>query len=167
MAVERRMQRFVDMVEPDVCRSGGITETFRIVQAPELFGIRYYPHFWTGGIGLAALLRLRASAEHHFYICEYDQSPNDLRNHLGSRPCDLQYGALRVPEGPALKIELDEKMLEKYSVSVEEPKLWNASVTGGLRDQGWLDDSSGKWRHSSPGDRGTANSSIAFAGEGM
>jgi D-galactarolactone cycloisomerase len=114
------VQRCIDIIQPDVCRSGGITETARIIQTAELFAIRYAPHFWTSGIGLAATLHLAASAGSNFYFCEYDQSANDLRKHLVSTPFDVKNGKLNVPEGSGLGIELDEKMLSKYAIAVEE-----------------------------------------------
>lgn len=109
------VKRCVDIVQADVCRSGGITECSRIAVVAKLFGVRYSPHFWTTGIGLAATLHLSAAAQDNFLICEYDQSPNPLREELVVPPPVFDKSALAVPQGAGLGVELDEKAFHKYS----------------------------------------------------
>lgn len=104
--------RCIDVLQPDVCRFGGITECQRAIVAARLFNTRYAPHFWTTGIGLAATLHLAAAAGDHFLLCELDQSLNPMRDQILEEPFVLKDGALRVPDGPGLGITLNHEWLD-------------------------------------------------------
>lgn len=114
------IKRAIDIIQPDVCRFGGLTESFRVSQLAAQFNIRFAPHFWTTGIGLAATLHLAAASEQHF-ICEYDQSPNPLRDNLTTTSFEVREGKVRVPAGPGLGVEINEEIFEQYCVS-DPPK---------------------------------------------
>lgn len=117
------MNRCVDILQPDVCRFGGISECVRAVHAARLFHTRYAPHFWTTGIGLAATLHLAAAAGSVFLVCEFDQSINPLRDHILEEPFVLSNGCLRVPDGPGLGITVNADWLDR-----EMPALNGAAV---------------------------------------
>jgi L-alanine-DL-glutamate epimerase-like enolase superfamily enzyme len=113
--------RAVGVIQPDVARSGGITETRRIATLAHCFHLAYAPHMgFSGAVCAAASLHL-AAAMPNFATFECMIFPNPLREQLAtSRPGDpslLEDGTLPVPEGPGLGIEIDRAALARLTVA--------------------------------------------------
>ena len=114
-------QGLFGLAQPDVARSGGITETWRIAELAALHGVAYAPHIgWSGGICSAASLHLAAAAE-SFMTFECMVFDNPLRQAL-TRPVlgdvgALTDGGLRVPDAPGLGIELDREALRRFEIN--------------------------------------------------
>ncbi len=51
-------RHMVDIVQPDTCAAGGISECKKIADMASAHGIRYAPHVWGTGIAIAAGLQL-------------------------------------------------------------------------------------------------------------
>jgi len=108
------------LVQPDVARSGGITETWRIAEHAAMHGVAYAPHIgWSGGVCAAASLHLAAAAE-SFRTFECMVFDNPLRQEL-SRPlvgdvAVLKEGMLEVPQAPGLGVTLDRAALGRMRV---------------------------------------------------
>ena len=62
---EQLVSRAVDIVQPDTCAAGGLTECKKIADMSEAFGVRYNPHVWGTGIAIAASLQLLAVLPSH------------------------------------------------------------------------------------------------------
>lgn len=106
-----------DIVQPDVCKVGGISEERRIGWYAEEFGVKLIPHGWNTAIGLAADLQL-ASALPATDRVEYLQGSPYI-DVIVTRPWELDAdGFLPIPHAPGLGIELDWEMLPKYSDTV-------------------------------------------------
>jgi L-alanine-DL-glutamate epimerase-like enolase superfamily enzyme len=109
------------LIQPDVARSGGITETWRIAEHAATHGVAYAPHIgWSGGVCSAASLHIAAAAE-NFLTYECMVFDNPLRQSL-THPVigdvgGLRDGMLDVPQGPGLGVTLDRAMLAKLTVS--------------------------------------------------
>src|SRR5215472_6919206 len=54
-------RRAIDILQPDTCAAGGISECKKIADMATAFGVRYVPHVWGTGVGLAASLQLIAA----------------------------------------------------------------------------------------------------------
>lgn len=113
--------RAVGVIQPDVARSGGITETRRIATLAHCFHVAYAPHMgFSGAICAAASLHL-AAAMPNFATFECMIFPNPLREELATtKPGDpslLEGGALPVPEGPGLGIEIDRAALARLTLA--------------------------------------------------
>jgi D-galactarolactone cycloisomerase len=110
--------RAVGLIQPDVARAGGITETKRIADLASAFHVAYAPHVgWSGAVCVAASLQL-AAAQPNFQTFECMVFDNPLRDDLlvervGDRH-DLVDGALAVPTGPGLGITVDRAALKRY-----------------------------------------------------
>lgn len=103
-----------DIVQPDVTKVGGISESRRIAWRARENGIRYIPHGWNTGVGLAADLQL-ASAIDDTDLVEYIiGSPyvDDIVD--GGWHIDEQ-GFLRIPDSPGLGITLDMDALAHFT----------------------------------------------------
>ena len=113
--------RSIGLIQPDVARSGGVTETWRIAELAASFHTAYAPHVgWSGGICVAASLQLAAAAEttRTFECMVYE---NPLRDAIAKAPVGeasgLIDGQLVVPQGPGLGIEIDRDVLERHRVT--------------------------------------------------
>jgi D-galactarolactone cycloisomerase len=57
--------RAIDIIQPDTCAAGGLSECKKIADMAEAFGVRYNPHVWGTGIAIAASLQLLAVLPSH------------------------------------------------------------------------------------------------------
>lgn len=113
--------RSLGLIQPDVTRSGGISETWRICELAAAFNTAYAPHVgWSGAICVAASLQLAAAAEtFRTFECMVYQNP--LRDAFtypivgeGSQLID---GKLSVPQGVGLGIEIDRDALARFRIA--------------------------------------------------
>jgi L-alanine-DL-glutamate epimerase-like enolase superfamily enzyme len=109
------------LIQPDVARSGGITETWRIAEHAAIHGVGYAPHVgWSGGICSAASVHLAAAAE-SFLTFECMVFDNPLRQALtqpvlGDVGALAPDGTLAVPEAPGLGVTLDRDALAHHLI---------------------------------------------------
>lgn len=120
-------RRAVDIVQPDTCRAGGLSEAKKISALSSAWGIPYVPHCWGTPIAIAAALHLLAVLPevpscrntlpfHQLPVLEFDRTPHPIREELAPRPFRLEGGWVRVPSGPGLGVEVRKEVLFKYRV---------------------------------------------------
>lgn len=119
-ALTMLQDRSLGLIQPDVTRSGGITETWRIAELAAAFNTAYAPHVgWSGAICVAASLQLAAAAESFrtFECMVYENPLRDAFTHpvLGEGS-QLIAGKLAVPQGPGLGIEIDRDALARFRI---------------------------------------------------
>lgn len=101
----------LDVVQPDVCRAGGITECRRIAELADAFGLAFAPHVSIGSaIHVAATAHL-ASAMPNTVISEYWIGENPLGNAILRDPIVLKDGYLHTPTAAGLGIDVIESAL--------------------------------------------------------
>jgi L-alanine-DL-glutamate epimerase-like enolase superfamily enzyme len=104
----------LDIVQPDVTKVGGITESRRIAWMAEEHGVRFIPHGWNTAVGLAADLQL-ASALPGTDLVEYiTGSPYVDALAAGGWQLDAD-GMLLIPDAPGLGVRLDRDALHRYT----------------------------------------------------
>lgn len=113
--------RSLGLIQPDVTRSGGITETWRIAELAAAFNTAYAPHVgWSGAICVAASLQLAAAAESFrtFECMVYENPLRDAFTHpVVGEGSQLVAGKLAVPQGPGLGIEIDRDALARFRIA--------------------------------------------------
>lgn len=113
--------RSLGLIQPDVTRSGGISETWRICELAAAFNTAYAPHVgWSGAICVAASLQLAAAAEtFRTFECMVYQNPlRDAFTHpIIGEGSQLIDGKLSVPQGPGLGIEIDRDALMRFRIA--------------------------------------------------
>jgi len=115
---DKLARRAADVILPDICRAGGISEGRKIALLADLYGVPWCAHVSIGSwVHLAAALHL-AAATPNFAMCEYPNplSPNPLGDALLREPLHYEAGFLTVPDGPGLGIAFDEEALESYHI---------------------------------------------------
>jgi D-galactarolactone cycloisomerase len=104
----------LDIVQPDVTKVGGISESRRIAWMAQENGVRFIPHGWNTAVGLAADLQL-ASAFPETDLVEYiTGSPYVDEIAAGGWTLD-EDGMLAIPDTPGLGIQLDPDAVDKYA----------------------------------------------------
>jgi D-galactarolactone cycloisomerase len=106
----------LDIVQPDVCRSGGLTECRRIAYLADVFGAGCAPHVSIGSaIQFAASAQL-AAAIPNFVIMEYWIGDNPIGDGVLRVGMRLDHGMLMLPTGPGLGIDIVEERLLRHAV---------------------------------------------------
>jgi D-galactarolactone cycloisomerase len=118
------VSRAIDIIQPDTCAAGGLSECKKIADMAEAFGVRYNPHVWGTGIAIAASLQLLAVLPAHTPVSlasiqpmlEFDRTEHPIRQSLLVQPIEHSGGIVRVPDGPGLGIEVDRDALARFTV---------------------------------------------------
>jgi len=121
--------RSVDIIQPDICASGGLTEAKRIGALASTYGIEVIPHTWGTAIGIHVALHFIANLEsipgrmkRPDFLIEYDQTENALREQLTYPAIEMKDGMLEVPKRPGLGIDVDEEVLQKFAIPKDKIK---------------------------------------------
>jgi D-galactarolactone cycloisomerase len=117
------VSRAVDIVQPDTCAAGGLSECKKIADMAWSFGVRYNPHVWGTGIAIASSLQLLAVLPPHTPpslksvepMLEFDRTEHPIRQAVLRQPIEHSGGMVRVPDGPGLGIEIDRDALAEYA----------------------------------------------------
>jgi len=117
--------RAVDIVQPDTCSGGGLSECKKIADMAATYGVRYVPHVWGTGVALAAALHLLAvlpsctppSLHPVEPMLEFDRTEHPIRQALLTIPIEHQGGRVAVPEGVGLGIDIDRGALHRFRIT--------------------------------------------------
>lgn len=111
--------RTLSILQPDVARAGGISETRRMADYAALHDVGYAPHIGMSGIICETASTHLAAALPNFRVmeCECDLSPfkRDLAN-LAPGCLRQKNGRLDVPTRPGLGIEIDWDAVKRLRV---------------------------------------------------
>ncbi len=114
-------RRAVDVLQPDLCATGGFTEMARIVALASAANMPVVPHVWGTNIGLAASLQAFAALPHfpnrRFPAepwFEYDRSANPLREGVTMESFEFQDGYLTIPDRPGIGVTLDMDFVRRH-----------------------------------------------------
>ncbi len=105
----------VTIVQPDVTRAGGITETMRVCVMALARGRRPVTHSWSTGVIKAASLHVLAALERAEYF-EYCVQTTELNQRLVTEKFPVADGYVAVPQGPGLGVRIDEEVLAQCLV---------------------------------------------------
>ncbi|EGP84182.1 uncharacterized protein MYCGRDRAFT_87695 [Zymoseptoria tritici IPO323] len=123
--------RCVDVLQPDICHCGGISETLRIARMAEAYDVALAPHCPLGPIAMAASLQVDAVCS-NFAIQEmplgihYNVGGADLLSYTKNPEIwDVKDGMIKLPSGPGLGIEIDEEAVRAASIDTE---AWRSPI---------------------------------------
>lgn len=117
----------IDVLQPDICHVGGISELRRMAAMAEAYDVALAPHCPLGPVALAASMQVDAAAA-NFAIQEmslgihYNVGGYDLLSYLaeGSRDAwRVEDGYVQLMGGPGLGIEIDEEKVRAASRGAE------------------------------------------------
>lgn len=107
----------ISVLQPDLSKTGGLTEGLRIAAMGSASKLRIHPHTSATGLNMAATLHFLASIDNGGYY-EADASTENLfRDQLTTRAGEVDgEGCVRPPEGPGLGVEIDEDFIRSHPV---------------------------------------------------
>ena len=115
------VRRAVDIVQPDVIWSGGITETRKIAALAHAYQLPVIPHVFSSGLSLVANLHFIASIPNGGLL-EFDRNKNDLRTMLFNEEIEIdKRGYVKVPDRSGLGVTLNQATIDKYRIEVPIP----------------------------------------------
>lgn len=103
----------VDIVQPDVCLTGGLWEMKKIAVLAEANYMSVAPHNPCGPVATAVNVHFAASTQ-NFVVLEYHPDDEAPRRSIVDEPIKLVDGYLELPERPGLGLDLDEDALGQY-----------------------------------------------------
>ena len=106
----------LDVIQPDVCRAGGITESLKMAEVADLYGAACAPHVSIGSaIQFAATAQL-ALAIPNLLIAEHWIGDNPLGDAILHEPMPQpEDGYVSVASGPGLGIQIDEAAVRELA----------------------------------------------------
>ena len=118
------VRKAMDIIQPDVCAAGGISECRKIATLASAHGVECIPHAWGSAIGLAATLHFLAALPDQppsFRpmppLLELEQCENPFRDLLSVEPILQKGGKVQIPTGAGLGIEINRSVLDRYRVA--------------------------------------------------
>jgi L-alanine-DL-glutamate epimerase-like enolase superfamily enzyme len=109
--------RAVDVVQPDVIWTGGITACRRVAALAQAAGLACVPHVYSTAASIVANLHFIASIPNS-RLLEFDQNPNGLRTELLTRPVEPDADAVvHLGDEPGLGTGFDRETLRRYATA--------------------------------------------------
>ncbi len=125
-------RRAVDIVQPDVIWSGGITECRRIANFAAANNLPCNPHAFSTAVSLMANMHFMASIP-NAGILEMDRNIYPLRDELLTTKIEMKEdGLVHLPDAPGLGIELDWNTVHKYAVDAADTDKFEELVVKGV-----------------------------------
>jgi D-galactarolactone cycloisomerase len=120
--VEAIREHVVDVIQPDLAASGGLTNSRRVAVLAEAFQVDFQPHVFGTILALPAAVQLMASVTNNQpwmlfprpVLLEWDTTPNPMATDLLKNPLRLTEGLLQVPEGIGIGVEVNEEAIKNY-----------------------------------------------------
>jgi L-alanine-DL-glutamate epimerase-like enolase superfamily enzyme len=122
--IKRLIEAGVDIVQPDIVKTGGFTGLGDMAALARAFGVDLVPHQTQPSIGHTANLHLVASLAHSHYPAEYN-GPRDVQDVVFETPVRPVQGKFVLSDAPGLGLELDETELRKRMIP------WTSSAPSG------------------------------------
>lgn len=116
----------VDIAQPDICATGGLTEAKRIASLAQTYSKDVVPHTWGTWIAISAAVHFVANLDKNpgrMYsdkpVMELDRTENPLRDEVVKHSLKIENGVLTVPSTPGLGVDINEEALAKYACNVK------------------------------------------------
>ena len=113
----------IDIAQPDICSTGGLTEAKRIASLASVYGVEVVPHTWGTGIAISAAIHFVCNLDYipgRMYspinMIEYDRTENGLREELITTDMEVVNGEIRISDEPGLGFTFNDDALEKYAL---------------------------------------------------
>ncbi|MDA8280448.1 MAG: mandelate racemase/muconate lactonizing enzyme family protein [Actinomycetota bacterium] len=107
----------VTQIQPDACKTGGISMIWKCGQRARGRGTSVTPHSYGSAFGVLATVQV-ASAVDELGILELDVRDNPFRTELLTAPLRIIAGHLEVPQGVSFGQPIDEDILASMEIAV-------------------------------------------------
>lgn len=114
----------LDIIQPDLCSSGGITECKKIAALAQAHNTMMIPHVWGSGIGIAASLQFVASLPTTPLslnpiqpMLEFDQSSHPFRTDLIFDGITMKNGKVQISNKPGIGVDVNREIIDRYKIN--------------------------------------------------
>ncbi len=107
-------ERAVSILQPDLSKSGGISEGLKIAAMASAWGLPVHPHCSATGINHLASIHFLASIDNGGYFEACVSAFNPLRDMFGSPFSIDQEGFVQPSTAPGIGLEIDESVFTKF-----------------------------------------------------
>ena len=107
-------ERAVSILQPDLSKSGGISEGLKIAAMASAWGLPVHPHSSATGINHLASIHFLASIDNGGYFEACVSAFNPLRDMFGSPFSIDQEGFVQPSTAPGIGLEIDESVFTKF-----------------------------------------------------
>lgn len=118
--VQRLIDAGVDIVQPDIIKTGGFTGLLEMAALAKSAGIDFVPHQTQPSVGHVANMHFIAALAHNHHPIEFADQPkpdgSGVQNVVFKNPVRPKDGFFTLPTGPGLGLELNEEELQKRYV---------------------------------------------------
>lgn len=104
----------IAVVQPDLCRLGGLNEALAVLLLAAKFGKPVCPH--AGGVGLCEYAQHLSTIDFVAISGRFDQSMTEYAGHLHEHfvhPVEIERGRYRVPRAPGFSAEMKRRSLDE------------------------------------------------------
>lgn len=124
-------KRAVDIINPDVCNTGGILETKEIAAMAEPYYVGVSPHNYNSvGVALASTVHVSACIP-NFIITEYWVNFEQVVEDITVGAPRVEGGYISLPDSPGLGVDLDENALrQRADISIGKKTIRKYSDEG-------------------------------------
>jgi len=110
-------ERSITILQPDVSKTGGVTEIMRIAAMASGWKIPINPHTCTTSLNMAATIHVLASIDNAGYFEADVAIENPFRTEMTSPAYELNAeGCVTPPQKPGLGVEVDEKFIASHAL---------------------------------------------------
>ncbi len=102
----------VDIVQPDACRCGGISEVWKVAKLAAEHRLRFATHSWSDAVAIVANAHVVGAMPNGLTV-EVDRMNNPFVDELLVRPLEVVDGEIALGDRPGLGIDLNEETIER------------------------------------------------------
>jgi L-alanine-DL-glutamate epimerase-like enolase superfamily enzyme len=113
--IARLIQAGVDIVQPDIVKTGGFTGLGDMAAVARAYGVDFVPHQTQPAIGHTANLHFVAALTHSHHPAEYN-GPREVQDVVFRTPVRPVNGTFALSDAPGLGLEVDETELRKRMI---------------------------------------------------
>lgn len=121
----------VDVIQPDLCNTGGLTEGKKIAGMAEAEHVSVAPHNPQGPLATATYAHFDTSTPNFMIQESFETYDVDWKVDLLTEPVVVENGTLEVPDGPGLGVDLNLDAVEEHAYEGDDPLPMN------LFEEGW------------------------------
>lgn len=114
-------KKYLTIIQPDIAKWGGFSGILAVARQAMAAGMRYFPHYLGGGVGLIASAHLLAATGGDGLL-EVDTNPNPLRNDFLDGLLDNPKLGFQITDAPGLGLTLDLLAFDKFKVHTYQQK---------------------------------------------
>ena len=100
----------VDIVQPDACRCGGISEVWKVARLAAEHGLRFATHSWSDAVAIVANAHVVGAMPNGLTV-EIDRMNNPFVDELLEQPLDVVDGEIALGDQPGLGVKLNENVI--------------------------------------------------------